>query len=81
MPKRHRKRVYVNWRGVAPQLVLSYQHASGSAVVLQPASTAPFDFGSVSTSSSVTVTFLLSNQTSGVLPTPTIKLQTTQFFS
>jgi len=64
-----------------PQLVLSYKTASGSAVVLQPASSTPFDFGNVSTSSSVTVTFLLSNQTSGALPTPTIKLQTTQFFS
>lgn len=64
-----------------PQLVLSYKPASGSAVVLQPASSTPFDFGNVSTSSSVTVTFLLSNQTSGALPTPIIKLQTTQFFS
>jgi hypothetical protein len=64
-----------------PQLVLSYKPASGAAVVLQPASSTPFDFGNVSTSSSVTVTFLLTNQTSGALPTPTIKLQTTQFFS
>ena len=66
---------------ISPQLLLSYKAASGSAVVLQPASSTPFDFGSVSTSSSVTVTFILSNQTSGTLPTPTIKLQTTQFFA
>jgi hypothetical protein len=64
-----------------PQLVLSYKPASGGAIELQPASSTPFDFGNVSTSSSVTVTFILSNQTSDVLPTPTIKLQTTQFFS
>ena len=66
---------------ISPQMLLSYKAASGSAVVLQPASSTPFDFGSVSTSSSVTVTFILSNQTSGTLPTPTIKLQTTQFFA
>jgi hypothetical protein len=64
-----------------PQLVLSYKPASGNAVVLQPASSTPFDFGNVSTSSSVTVTFLLSNQTANAIPTPVIKLQTTQFFS
>ncbi len=65
----------------APQLVLSYKNSSGSAIVLQPASSTPFDFGNVSTSSSVTVTFLLANQTANAIPTPTIKLQTTQFFS
>jgi hypothetical protein len=64
-----------------PQLVLSYKNSSGGAVVLQPASSTPFDFGNVSTSSSVTVTFLLSNQTANAIPTPVIKLQTTQFFA
>jgi hypothetical protein len=64
-----------------PQIVLSYKNSSGNAVLLQPNSGTPFDFGNVSTSSSVTITFILSNQTSDPLPTPTIKLQTTQFFS
>jgi hypothetical protein len=62
------------------QLVLSYKTGSGTAV-LQPASATPFDFGNVSASSSVTVTFVLSNQTSNAISTPTIKIQTTQFFS
>jgi len=64
-----------------PKIVLSYKNSSGTPVVLQPASSTAFDFGNVSTSSSVTVTFLLSNQTSGTLPTPVIKLQGAQFFS
>jgi hypothetical protein len=64
-----------------PQLVLSYKNSSGNAVMLQPASSTPFDFGSVSTSSSVTVTFILANQTANAIASPTIKLQTTQFFS
>ncbi|HEY3454590.1 MAG TPA: hypothetical protein VGK64_08305 [Bryobacteraceae bacterium] len=67
--------------GTDPQLVLSYQPASGSPVILQPSSSTPFDFGDVSTSSSAIVTFILANRTSGALPTPTIKLQTTQFFA
>ena len=67
--------------GTDPQLVLTYQPANGSAVVLQPSSSTPFDFGNVSTSSSATVTFILSNRTAGSLATPTIKLQTTQFFA
>jgi len=67
--------------GTDPQLVLSYQPASGSPVILQPSSSAPFDFGNVSTSSSATVTFILANRTAGALATPTIKLQTTQFFA
>jgi hypothetical protein len=64
-----------------PQLVLSYRNSSGSAIALQPASSTPFDFGNVSTSSSVTITFILANQTANAIPTPIIKLQTTQFFS
>ncbi len=63
------------------QLVLSYKTVSGTAIVLQPASATPFDFGNVSASSSVTVTFVLANQTSNAISTPTIKIQTTQFFS
>jgi len=64
-----------------PQLILSYRNSSGGAITLQPASSTPFDFGNVSTSSSVTITFILANQTANAIPTPTIKLQTTQFFS
>jgi hypothetical protein len=71
----------LNGNATGPQVTLSYKNSIGSAVLLQPNSGTPFDFGNVSTSSSATVTFLLSNQTSGALPTPTIKLQTTQFFS
>jgi hypothetical protein len=67
--------------GTDPQLVLSYQPSTGNAVVLQPSSSTPFDFGNVSTSSSATVTFILSNRTAGSLATPAIKLQTTQFFA
>lgn len=64
-----------------PQLVLSYKTTNGGAVALQPASATPFDFGNVSTSSSATVTFILANQTTTAIATPTIKIQTTQFFS
>ena len=67
--------------GTDPQLVLSYQPASGSPVILQPSSNTPFDFGNVSTSSSAIVTFVLANRTAGAIATPTIKLQTTQFFA
>ena len=64
----------------SPQVTLSYKSSNGSAIVLQPDSSIPFDFGKVSTSSSATLTFILSNSTSGALPTPTIKLQASQFF-
>ncbi len=61
--------------GTPSQLVLTYQSAAGS-VALQPGGTTPLDFGSVSTSSSKTITFTLANQGSTTLQTPSVNLQT-----
>ena len=61
--------------GLPPVLLVSYSGASGSGV-LAPNTPNPLNFGNISTGSTSTVSFTLSNQTSAPLTTPTIALQT-----
>ncbi len=63
----------------APQILLTYNNGQGSPQ-LQPDATARLDFGSVSTSSTSSLTFTLANQTSSPVATPTVALQSTNVF-
>ncbi len=64
----------LNATATQPQLVLSYQSTSSSALtLLQPAGT-PLNFGNVSVSSSVAYTFTLANESSIVLSVPAISV-------
>ena len=62
-----------------PQLVLSYQSAAGETL-LQPSST-PLNFGNVSTSSTSSVTFQLSNQSTVPITTPSIAVPPPTIYS
>lgn len=66
--------------GTAPQISLTYDQGQGSTS-LQPSATAPLDFGSVSLSSSVTVPFTLTNQTSQPLAAPSVSVNAGIFAS
>jgi len=55
-----------------PQLVLSYTNSSGTSTLLQANTSAPLNFGNVSTSGSAAITFTLSNQSSISLSVPSI---------
>jgi hypothetical protein len=55
-----------------PQLVLSYTTSGGTSTLLQANTSAPLNFGNVSTSASTTITFTLSNQSSISLSVPSI---------
>ena len=61
--------------GTAPQILLTYNNGQSNST-LQPSATARLDFGSISTSSTSSITFTLANQTSSPLPAPTVTLQT-----
>jgi hypothetical protein len=61
----------LNGTSTQPQLVLSYTTSTGTSTLLQPNST-PLNFGNVSTSSSASITFTLSNQSTVSLAVPAI---------
>jgi hypothetical protein len=66
--------------GTNPQWLLSYNTASGS-VPAQPNSSTPINFGNVSTSATLPVTFTIANQTSAAISTPSVSLQTQVYAS
>jgi hypothetical protein len=61
----------LNGVSTQPQLVLSYTSSTGTSTLLQPSST-PLNFGNVSTSSSASITFSLSNQSNVSIAVPAI---------
>lgn len=66
--------------GTAPSLVLTYPGTSGP-VLIQPNTSSALNFGNVSTSASVSITFTLTNQTAAAVTTPAVALSTQQFNS
>jgi len=67
--------------GLTPTLVVSYAGNNGSSAVLQPNSTVPLDFGSISTNATSTIAFTISNQTSSSVSAPSVALQSGVFLS
>ncbi len=66
--------------GTPPQVLLTYNNGQGSST-LQPSAASRLDFGSISTSSTSSITFTLANQTSSPLPTPTVSINSGVFSS
>ena len=64
----------------APQILLTYNNGQTN-LPLQPNATARLDFGSVSTSSTASVTFTLANQTAAPLAAPAVTIQNAVFSS
>jgi len=62
----------LNGTATTPQLVLSYTNSSGVSTLLQASTSAPLNFGNVSTSGSFAITFTLANQSSIPLTVPAI---------
>jgi hypothetical protein len=67
-------------QGTAPQIVLTYNKGNASQSP-QPNSASYIDFGNVSTSSSESYTFTLTNETSQTLATPAIALRSAFYYS
>jgi len=66
--------------GLSPQLLLTYAQGQGQMSLL-PNAESRLDFGSVSTSSSSSITFTLTNETAQPIATPAVSLDSAVFFS
>jgi hypothetical protein len=66
--------------GTSPQFLLTYDKGQGQTS-LQPNAESRLDFGSVSTSSSSSIAFTLTNETSQPIATPAVSLNSAVFFS
>lgn len=63
-----------------PQILLTYNNGQGSTT-LQPSAASRLDFGSISTSSTASITFTLTNETSSPLSTPAVSINSGVFSS
>jgi hypothetical protein len=59
----------------APQLILTYNNGTVAA----PGASAPISFGNVAVGSTASITFTLTNQSTGTVSVPTVSVQTEQF--
>ncbi len=66
--------------GTSPQVLLTYNNGQGSTT-LQPSAASRLDFGSVSTSSTASITFTLTNETSSSLASPAVSINSGVFSS
>ncbi len=66
--------------GTPPQVLLTYNNGQGSTD-LQPSAASRLDFGSISTSSTASITFTLTNETSSSLPVPAVSINSGVFAS